>query len=84
MFEFGLGLILAALFVAAYLLITTFLRRDRQELGGLRPQVTLYPLDSMRSIGSGKSRQALTSGDASEHRSSGTKHGSGEDGGSKQ
>ncbi len=83
MFEFGLGVILAALFIAAYFVITAFFRRDRHELGGLHPQVTLNPVDSTHSIGSGKSRQALTSGNAGERDSRGAKHGSGEDRNSK-
>jgi hypothetical protein len=73
MFEFGLGVILAVLFVGAYLLITNFLRRERHELGGLPPAVTLNPVDSTHSIGTGKSRQALTSGELSKHHSGGAR-----------
>ena len=83
MFEFGLGVILAALFVAAYFIITAFFRRDRPELGGLHPQVTLNPVDTTHSIGAGKSPRVLTSGEAGERDSRGAKQGSGEDRNSK-
>jgi len=69
MFELGLGVILAALFVAAYLIITTFLRRDRPELEGLYPRVTLNPMDTTHTIGAGKSPRVLTSGDGEDRRS---------------
>ena len=72
MFEFGLGVILAVLFVAAYLIVTSFFRKDGHELSGLNPRVTLNPMDSTHSISSGKSRQALTSGDADERNSTDT------------
>ena len=79
MFELGLGVILAALFVAAYFVITAFFRRDRHELGGLHPQVTLNPVDTTHSIGAGKSPRVLTSGEAGESHSSGPKQGTGDD-----
>ena len=69
MFELGLGVILAALFVAAYLIITNFLRRDRPELEGLYPRVTLNPMDTTHTIGAGKSRRVLTSGKAEDQQS---------------
>ena len=69
MFEFGLGVILAILFVTAYVLITAFLGRDRRELKGLPLAVTLNPVDSTHAIDAGQSRAALTSGELSSHHS---------------
>ncbi len=63
MFELGLGVILAALFVVVYLLASSFLRKDKQKLGGNHPAVTLNPIDTTHAIGAGKSKRALTSGE---------------------
>lgn len=84
MFEFGLGVILAALFVAAYLLITSFFRRDRDELGGLHPAVSLNPVDTSRALDAGQSKRALTSGESSERNSGSVKEISSDDSGSKR
>ena len=74
MFEVGLGVVLAALFVAAYILITAFFRRDSHELGGLYPPVTLNPVDTTHSIGGAKSPRALTSGEGDDRHSRGARH----------
>jgi hypothetical protein len=77
MFELGLGLLLAALFIGVYLLITKFLLgQDGRELGGLPPRLTLNEPDSSHALGTGKSRQALTAGELSEHHAGGTRKGS--------
>lgn len=76
MFELGLGLLLAVLFIGAYLLITKFMSgQDGRELGGLPTRVMLNPPDSGKAIGTGKSRQALTAGELSEHHAGGTQKG---------
>lgn len=73
MFEFGLGVMLALFFVAAYLAFTVIFRKDKQELSGHDPRVTLNPVDTTHSIGSGKSRRVLTSGDRAERGPNGPK-----------
>jgi hypothetical protein len=68
MFELSLGLLLAALFIGAYLLITKFLLgQGRRELGHPPPRVTLNPTDTSHAVGAGESRGALTAGELSEH-----------------
>lgn len=79
MFEIGLGVILAAIFVAAYLIISAFFSRDGHELPGSHPPVTLNPADSSHAIGQGKSRPALTSGEKGERQSPGRNRNSGDE-----
>jgi hypothetical protein len=79
MFEVGLGVILAVIFVAAYLIISEFFRRDGHELGSSHPPVTLNPADSTHAISQGKSRPALTSGEEGERQSHGRKRNPGDE-----
>lgn len=73
MFELGLGVLLAAVFIAVYLLIAKLFRSDRRELGGLPPSVSLNPVESANAIGAGKTRAALSAGELSEHHAGGEK-----------
>ena len=67
MFELVLGVLLATVFVTAYLLITKLLRQETRELRGTTPSVTLNPLETARNIGPRESPRALTTGEMSEH-----------------
>lgn len=69
MFEFGLGVILAVLFVAAYLLISSFFRRDGRELGGMHYAVSLNPADTSHALDTGRSKRALKSGESKDRSS---------------
>jgi hypothetical protein len=57
--ELTLGFILAAMFVAVYLMISRLWRGDDHLLSGDQPRVTLAPADSSRAIGNGAPRRAL-------------------------
>jgi hypothetical protein len=74
MFELVLGVLLATIFVTAYLLITKLLRQETRELRGTPPSVTLNPLETARNIGPQKSARALTTGEMSEHHAGGEKN----------
>jgi hypothetical protein len=69
LFEFGLGIILAVVFVTVYLLISSFFRRDQNELAGLGQDVSLNPADAERALTAGRSKQVLTSGESNERTS---------------
>lgn len=72
MFELSLGVLLAALFIGAYLLIAKFLlERDGRELSGAPPRVTLNPPETSHALNAGKAKQALTAGELSEHHAGG-------------
>ena len=74
MFELVLGVVLAAIFVTAYLLINKLLRQDQRELGGKPTSVTLNPLETNRSLGPGHAPpRALETGEMSEHHAGGAK-----------
>lgn len=74
MFELALGALLAVLFIAAYLLISKFMRGDGRELSGTPPSVSLNPMESDRAIGARRSPQALTAGDLKEHHAGSAKN----------
>jgi hypothetical protein len=77
MFELSLGLLLAALFIGMYLLVTKFLLgRDGRELSGAPPRVTLNSPETSHALNAGNPRQALTAGELSEHHAGGTREGS--------
>ena len=67
MFELVLGVLLAAIFVTAYLLITKLLGQNNRELGAQAPSVTLNPIETARTIGQPTSPRALSTGEMSEH-----------------
>ncbi len=67
MFELVLGVLLAAIFVIAYLLITKLLSGNNRELGARPPSVTLNPIETARTIGPRTSPRALTTGEMSKH-----------------
>jgi hypothetical protein len=73
MFELVLGIALAAVFVAVYLLIAKFLRQDKRELGSKPQTITLNPVDTSRAIGARRQDRALTAGELSEHHAGGKK-----------
>jgi hypothetical protein len=59
MFELSLGFILAAIFIAAYLLISRLFDDETPELSGRQTSVTLNPVNTERSIGTGQAGQGL-------------------------
>jgi|GEM_PF-2792343 len=59
MFELSLGFILAAIFVAAYLLIVKLFNDERQEIRGKVSSVFLNPVNTERAIGAGQVNKPL-------------------------
>lgn len=72
MLELLIGVLFAVLFITGYLLIAKLLNRDKGELGGMRPFVTLNPIDTARAIGSGQAQRSLPVGQPDER----NRHGS--------
>lgn len=59
MYELILGFILAAIFIASYLLIAKLFSEERGELQGKNMSVSLNPANSERAIGSGNIGKGL-------------------------
>ena len=59
MFELSLGVILAVIFIAAYLLISKLFNDETPELSGRQTSVTLNPVSTERAIGAGQAEQGL-------------------------
>lgn len=59
MYELTLGFILAAIFIASYLLISKLFNEEKPELKGKPLNVTLNPANSDRAIGTGSVNKPL-------------------------